>query len=195
MHRDPRSEDSGSEDETMEDSIRVIGTEILFYGDVSAENALEFVDKFKRLEIDLLKKKAELCGYEPEIRIHIMSSGGCVFSGMNMMNVLEKSRVKVTTIAQGNCASAATFVLLGGSRRLMGANAYILIHQISTGFWGKFQELKEEMKSSEQFMKMIKNMYMTKTKIPEAKFKKLMKKDLYLDGHHCLKYKIVHGIE
>lgn len=195
MRRDPRSEDSDDESESVEDSIRVVGNEILFYGDVSAENALEFIEKFKRLEIDLLKKKAELYGYEPEIRIHIMSPGGCVFSGMNMMNVLEKSRVKVTTIAQGNCASAATFVLLGGSRRLIGANAYVLIHQISTGFWGKYQELKDEMKSSEQLMDMIKKMYMSKTKIPENKFRKLMKKDVYLDCHQCLKYKIVDGVE
>lgn len=36
--------------------IRVIGNEILFYGDINQENALEFVENFKQLEIDLLKK-------------------------------------------------------------------------------------------------------------------------------------------
>jgi ATP-dependent protease ClpP protease subunit len=185
-----------SEEETeTEECVKVIGNEILFYADVDRENALDFVEKFKKLEIDLLKKKAELVGYEPQIRVHIMSEGGCIFAGMNMMNVLESSRVRVITIAQGSCCSAATFMLLGGSERRMGKNAYILIHQISTEMWGNFQELKHELKSTDKFMKKLKEMYLEKTKIPENVLKKLMKKDIYLSPKHCLKYKIVDALE
>ena len=187
---------STKEEETeIEDCVKVIGNEILFYADVDRENALDFVEKFKKLEIDLLKKKAELVGYEPTIRVHIMSDGGDIFSGMNMMNVLETARVKVVTIAQGSCCSAATFMLLGGSERRMGRNAYVLIHQISTEMWGNFQELKHELKSTDKFMKMLKKMYLTKTCIPEKKFKRLMKKDIYLSPEDCLKYKIVDAVE
>jgi ATP-dependent protease ClpP protease subunit len=112
-----------------------------------------------------------------------------------MMNVLERSRVKVITIAQGSCCSAATFVLLGGAERRMGKNAYCLIHQISTEMWGNFNELKNEMKSNDKLMKMLKDMYLSKTKIPETKFKTLMKKDIYLPPDKCLKYGIVSAIE
>ena len=178
-----------------EEYVKTIGNEILFYADVDRENALDFVDKFKKLEIELLKKKAELVGYEPSIRVHIMSEGGCIFAGMNMMNVLETSRVKVITIAQGSCCSAATFMLLGGAERRMGKNAYILIHQISTEMWGNFQELKHELKSTDKFMKKLKQMYLEKTKIPEKMLKKLMKKDIYLSPEKCLKYKIVDALE
>jgi len=181
--------------EVHEEYVKTIGNEILFYADVDRENTLDFVDKFKKLEIELLKKKAELVGYEPSIRVHIMSEGGCIFAGMNMMNVLETSRVKVITIAQGSCCSAATFMLLGGSERRMGKNAYILIHQISTEMWGNFQELKHELKSTDKFMKKLKQMYLQKTKIPEKMLKKLMKKDIYLSPEKCLKYKIVDALE
>ena len=181
--------------EAHEEYVKTIGNEILFYADVDRENCLDFVDKFKKLEIELLKKKAELVGYEPSIRVHIMSEGGCIFAGMNMMNVLETSRVKVTTIAQGSCCSAATFMLLGGSERRMGKNAYILIHQISTEMWGNFQELKHELKSTDKFMQKLKQMYLEKTKIPEKMLKKLMKKDIYLSPEKCLKYKIVDALE
>ena len=188
-----------TEDETKEqeenDCIKVIGNELLFYGDVDRENTLEFVEKFKKLEIELLKKMAELVGYEPMSRVHIMSEGGDVYAGLNMMNVLERSRVKVVTIAQGACCSAATFVLLGGSERRMGRNAYLLIHQISTEMWGSFNDLKHELKSTDKLMKMLKDMYLSKTKIPEAKFKSLMKKDIYLPPDKCLKYGIVSEIE
>jgi ATP-dependent protease ClpP protease subunit len=114
---------------------------------------------------------------------------------MNMMNVLETSRVKVITIAQGSCCSAATFMLLGGAERRMGKNAYILIHQISTEMWGNFQELKHELKSTDKFMQKLKQMYLEKTKIPEKMLKKLMKKDIYLSPEKCLKYKIVDALE
>ncbi len=183
------------ETDTPEECIKVVGNELLFYGDVNVENALTFVEKFKKLEVDLLKKKAELVGYDPQIRVHILSDGGDVFSGMNMMNILQSSRVKVVTIAQGACCSAATFVFLGGSERRMGQNAYLLIHQISTEFWGKFQELRDEVKTSEQMMKTIKKLYMSKTKIPERTFKKLMRKDIFLPASKCLKYKIVHAVD
>ena len=190
----PTTDDEVKEQEEN-DSIKVIGNEILDYGDIDRENALEFVEKFKKLEIDLMKKAAELVGYEPMIRVHIMSEGGDVFAGLNMMNVLERSRVKVITIAQGSCCSAATFVLLGGAERRMGKNAYCLIHQISTEMWGNFNELKNEMKSNDKLMKMLKDMYLSKTKIPETKFKTLMKRDIYLPPDKCLKYGIVSVIE
>jgi ATP-dependent protease ClpP protease subunit len=179
----------------INDSVKTIGNEILFYGDIDRENALEFVLQFKKLEIEMLKRKAELVGYEPQIRISIMSDGGDIFSGLNMMNVLERSRVKVITIAQGACCSAATFVFLGGSERRIGKNAYLLIHQLTTEFWGNFHDLRNEMKTSEKFMKMLKKMYMSKTAIPEKKFKRLMKKDIYLSPDKCIKYKIAHVVD
>ena len=187
---------STKEEETeVEECVKVIGNEILFYADVDRENALDFVEKFKKLEIELLKKKAELFGYEPIIRVHIMSDGGDIFAGMTLMNTIESSRVKVITIAQGSCCSAATFMLLGGAERKMGRNAYVLIHQISTEMWGNFQELKHELKSTDKFMKMLKRMYLEKTQIPEKMLKKLMRKDIYLSPKDCLKYGIVHALD
>lgn len=191
----PTTEDDPKELIEENQSVKVVGNEILFYGDIDRDNALEFVLQFKKLEIELLKKKAELVGYEPQIRISIMSDGGDIFSGLNMMNVLERSRVKVITIAQGSCCSAATFVFLGGSERRIGKNAYLLIHQLTTEFWGNFQDLRNEMKTSAKFMKMLKKMYMSKTDIPEKKFKRLMKKDIYLSPDKCIKYKIAHVVD
>ena len=118
-----------------------------------------------------------------------------MFSGLAMKNMLESSRVKVITIAQGACCSAATFMFLGGAERRMGPNAYILIHQLSTEFWGKYHDLKDEAKTCEKFMKALKKMYKEKTKIPEEKFKKLMKKDLFLSASKCLKYQIAHALD
>ncbi len=177
----------------VNECVKVIGNEILFYADVDRENALEFVEKFKKLEIELLKKKAELFGYEPLIRVHIMSEGGCIFAGMTMMNTLESSRVKIVTIAQGSCCSAATFILLGGGERLMGKHSFILIHQLSSGFLGKYTELRDEMKTCKKIMSKIKTLYTNETTIPKEKLSQFMKRDIYLGYDECIKYGIVHG--
>jgi ATP-dependent protease ClpP protease subunit len=50
------------------------------------------------------------------------------------------------------------------------------------------------MKVSEKLMKMLKDMYLSKTSIPERKFKRLMKKDIYLSASKCLKYRIADAV-
>src|SRR6056300_33863 len=191
----PTNKEKVDDDDEALDCTKTIGNEIHFYGEITPENTLEFLEAFKKLQVQLLKHKADLIGYEPQIRIHIMSEGGDVYSGFALKNILEKSRVKVVTIAQGACCSAATFMFLGGSERRMGQNAYLLIHQISTEIWGEYKDLKHEMKSCDKFMGALKKMYMDKTEIPEKKFKRLMKKDLFLSASKGLEYKIAHAID
>jgi len=173
-----------------------MGNEIFYCGEITEVDILEFIEDFKKLEIELLKKKAELIGYEPVIHVHICSEGGDLFAGISAMNIIEKSRVKVVTIAQGVCCSAATFLLLGGHERRIGKNAHVLIHQITTnGFWGKYEELKDEMKSCDKFMDMVIKTYKEKTTIPQKQFKKIMKRDMYLDAQECIKYNVVDSID
>jgi len=50
------------------------------------------------------------------------------------------------------------------------------------------------MDTCKKLMKMMKKVYEAETKIPKDLFKKLMKKDVYLDADECIKYGIVHGI-
>jgi hypothetical protein len=54
-----------TEDETKEqeenDCIKVIGNELLFYGDVDRENTLEFVEKLKKLGDRTPKEDGRTC--------------------------------------------------------------------------------------------------------------------------------------
>jgi ATP-dependent protease ClpP protease subunit len=183
------------DDEDDIETTKVVGNEMFFYGEVTNESILDFIEKFKRLEVSLLKVAADINGYTPEIRIHICSEGGCLFSGFSAMNLLEKSRCKVTTIAQGSCCSAATFMLLGGSSRRIARNAHVLIHQLSSSCWGKYEDMKDEIKQADKLMEMIRDVYTTKTDIPEKKLKKLLKRDYLIEPQQALKYGIVHAYD
>ena len=188
-----KHDESDSEDECEEttEGVRVAGTDIFYYGDITTEAVLELNTKLKKLERSLLKKAVDLPGYQPQVTIHINSGGGDIFAGLSAMDHVASCRVKVVTVADGLCASAATFLLMGGHRRMIHSSAYVLIHQLSSGFWGKYEEMKDELKSCEKFMSVIREVYERKANIPQKKLDNMMKRDIYLTSKECLKYEIV----
>jgi ATP-dependent protease ClpP protease subunit len=104
-------------------------------------------------------------------------------------------RVKVRTIADGVCASAATFILLGGRTRHMTRNSYIMIHQLNMdGTWGKFEDFKDQLANLQQFMDRFREIYIRETDIPEEKLEDILKRDVYMNAEQCLDWGIVDNI-
>ncbi|MBT6184256.1 MAG: Clp protease ClpP [Betaproteobacteria bacterium] len=186
---------SDNEDEHEETAeVRTSGCDIYYYGDIDRKNVLNFVEKFKTLEADLLKKAIDLPGYTPTINVRICSDGGDVHAGMSAMDTLKSSKVRVHTYVEGVCCSAGTFMLLGGVRRYMGKHAYVLIHQLSSGFMGKYTELRDELRTCKKIMKTVKKLYKSETDIPKDVLKDMMTRDIYINADECIKYGVVHEI-
>ncbi len=180
------------EEETEEEFVKFSGTDIFFYCGVNSTSVSKLNFILRKLERDLLIKSIEYPGYEPRINIYIKSEGGDIFEGFSAMDHIQNTKLHVTTIADGCCASAATFMFLGGHTRQMNQHAFLLIHQLSMdGIWGKYEEIKQEVQNSDKFMETIKNIYREKTKIPAKKLDEFMKKDVYLSAAECTKYSII----
>lgn len=130
----------------------------------------------------------------PPIHLHINSYGGSVFAGFSSIDYIMKSKTPVYTYIDGCAASAGTLMSVCGAKRFIGENAYMLVHQLSSGLYGKFQEMEDDMKNSQSLMKRIKQIYDTKTKIPKTKMDELLKHDLWWDAKTCLKYGLVDEI-
>ena len=175
--------------------VQVCGNNIYYYGEINDENVLKFTVEFKKLEIQLLKTFVDYPDIVPTVHVHINSGGGDIFAGFAALDTLRAARVNVSTYVDGMCASAATFMFLGGSKRYMGRYSQLLIHQMSTnGFWGKYEELKDEMKSCTQMMNMLKQLYSETTKLPASKLGQFMKRDIYITADESLKYDIINQI-
>jgi len=178
--------------------VKVQGSDVYFHCEVCEESVLELNMKLKKLELELLHKHLDLGlqDIRPEIRIWIRSDGGDLHSGLSAMDTISRIKTcKVRTIADGVCASAATFLLLGGRTRHMTENSYILIHQLNMdGTWGKFEDFKDQMHNLEQFMDKFRDIYTRETKIPEDRLKKILKRDVYMDSKRCLKWGIVDSV-
>ena len=199
MKKRDRSRDTDSEQGSGDDIpcttqiVKVQGGDIFYNGDVTDDNVSELIHKLHNVEKTLLKMAVDFEGYEPSIRLYINSDGGSIFAGLSAMDHIESCRVPVTTIADGMCASAATFLLLGGTTRLIKRNAFVLIHQMTVGMWGdyKFTELNEEMYNNKKIMRMLRKLYTDRTEISEKKLKALMTKDVLLSASKCIKYGVV----
>ena len=178
--------------------VHVQGSDIYFHCEVCETTVLELNLKLKKLELELLHKYLDLgINHRPEIRIFIRSDGGDLHAGLSAMDCIKslRKRVRVLTIADGVCASAATFILMGGSRRYMTKNSYILIHQLNMdGTWGKFEDFKDQMENLEQFMNRFRAIYTKETQIPNDELERLLKRDVYMDSDKCLEWAIVDEI-
>lgn len=193
------NESSKSDDETDEpqsEFVRVCGTEVYFTGEVCQDSVSDLNIALRKLQGEIMLAAAKLGMWDnpPGITLFINSAGGCVFSGLSALDHIKTSRVPITTVVDGCCCSSATFLLMGGHTRLMKENSFVLIHQISNGFWGKYEEMKDEMETTQKLMDHITDVYRRETKITEKRLKKFMKRDVYLNAHECIDLGIVSGV-
>ena len=122
-----------------EKHISVHENKIYYYAGVNRDSASELNKKIGEIE----SKSLTLChtldlDQPPTIKIYINSGGGSVVSGISSMDTILRCKVPIHTYVDGFCASAATFMSVVGSYRFMSRNSYMLIHQLSTQFWGKY---------------------------------------------------------
>ena len=174
------------------DCIIIKGNHIYFYADINTKNILELIKIIKDLSLKLNNMKNE---YEVEgiIKLHIYSYGGDAFMGLSIYDFIKNSDIPIYTYIDGFIASAATFLFLAGHKRFMTENSSILIHQISTGFWGKFEDLKDEYKNTTELMKMVKKIYNDNTIMNKKNIDELLKRELYLTYKDALKYKFINN--
>lgn len=173
---------------------------IWFYQDVSPTSVQSLAQAIQEKALDLLatiKQFNALHGVEivpPPLHVHIHSYGGDLFSGFAAADVVRSCPVDIHTHIEGGAASAATIFSVMGKHRTIGANSFLLIHQLSSGFWGKYEEWKDEVRNNDALMKQIQTIYKERTKLTAQKIAGILKRDLWFDAALALKYGLVDEI-
>lgn len=175
--------------------VETTNNRVYYYSEVSRPKILVLNKSLKNLSDNLINQAQLLSLEEPaQIYLHINSFGGSVFAGLSAVDYIKSSDVPVTTIVEGCAASAATLMSCVGAHRQMRSSAFMLIHQISSGLWGKYEELKDDMENCDLFMRIIKDIYDEHTKIPKKKLREILKHDLWFDAETCLEYGLIDEI-
>ena len=177
-----------------EKHIAVHENKIYYYAGVSRESSVELNKKIGELESKSLTLSKTLGILPPSIKLFINSGGGSIVSGIASMDTILRTQVPVYTYVDGFSASAATFLTVVGEKRFMSRNSYMMIHQLSSTFWGTYSNFEDEKENLDLMMKTIKDIYKKYTKLPMKKLDEILKHDLMWDAQTCLKYGIVDEI-
>jgi ATP-dependent protease ClpP protease subunit len=171
--------------------------EVYFYADVDDKSALDFIKALRSAEKYAMKTAIDLnlpigtIG----VNIRINSYGGTVHSGFACMDAIKSCKVPTTTIVEGVAASAATFLSTAGTMRKITPNSFMLIHQLSSGMWGKMEDLEDEMINLKLIMSRIRKVYEDTTKLKKSDIKEILKKDMWWDADKCVECGLVDRIE
>mgnify|MGYP001220345091 CR=1 FL=1 len=187
----PRIATTESEPE-VENDIVVINENVYFHCEVSNKTVLKLIQSLSEASENAIKKCEKL--KEAYVYLYINSGGGDAFAGLSAMDHIRCNKVPIITIADGFVASAATLLLLGGYERKSLWNAKILIHQISTEFWGKHADLLDEVENSKELMNSLNEIYTYYTTMKSAKVQELIKKEIHMNSSKALSCGIVDDV-
>jgi len=177
-----------------EKHISVQDNKIYFYSGVNRNSCVELNKKIGEMESKSLTLSKTLGILPPPIKLFINSGGGSIVTGIASMDTIIRTEVPVYTYVDGFSASSATFLTVVGDKRFMSRNSYMLIHQLSSNFWGTYSNFEDEKKNLDLMMKTIKDVYKQYTKLPMKKLDEILKRDLLWDAQTCLDYGMIDEI-
>ncbi len=165
-------------------TIRVVENTIYYYGDVTESNALDLNSTLHAVDRKLAVS-GQFLDVTPVIKLHINSYGGSLFAGLATVDTIRGLNAEVHSIIDGAAASAATIISCSCAKRSIGKYSKMLIHQLSSGMYGKYNELEDDMENNKHLMDTIKAIYKEHTKVPMKKLSEILKHDLWFDSKTC----------
>ncbi len=133
------------------------------------------------------------------ITIVFNSPGGAIVAGMALFDFIQEIRRlghHVTTKALGMAASMAGILLQAGDERVMGKEAWVLLHEASFGAAGKIGEVDDTVEWVKKVQKRILDIFATRSNLNKSQIERRWKrKDWWLSSTDCLKHGFVDKVE
>lgn len=129
---------------------------------------------------------------EPECNITILfnSPGGSVTDGLALYDFLDELKFqghKITTVARGMAASMGGVLLQAGQERVIGRNAHVLIHEVSSMNIGKTSEMEDELKFVLRLQERLLDILAERSSLTKTQIKTRWKrKDWWLSSEECV---------
>jgi ATP-dependent Clp endopeptidase proteolytic subunit ClpP len=134
---------------------------------------------------------------EPGCSIEIVfnSPGGSVVDGMALFDYILTLRANghhITTTALGMAASMAGILLQAGDKRVMGSEAWLLIHEGSFGAVGKVGEVEDTVEWVKRIQKRILRIFAKRSHLTETQLaRRWHRKDWWIDADEALKLGLI----
>ena len=152
---------------------------------------LDILDDCEKMRASVTKDADKLkyayVRIEPKpIVLYLTTYGGLVHAALAIVDTIQSLKVPVHTVVSGYVASAGTLLSLAGAKRYMTPNSFMMVHEIRSGFWGKYSDARVEYENVSKIMEHIIQYYLDKTKIPRDKLTEMLRTDTDLTAKECL---------
>lgn len=163
-------------------------------GAITEESAQAFRSQLNQAEVLAQAAKQDM------IPILIDSYGGDAFGCLAMIDSIKACSLPVATIVEGKAMSAGAILFTFGTEghRYIGANAKVMIHEVSSMTGGKLEEMKAKTSQLDKMNKEIYKMVSKNCGKDENWFYNQIKMrknaDWYLDAKDCVQHNIANKI-
>lgn len=140
-------------------------------GMVSAESVIRAIDE---------------AGDVSDITVKINSPGGSAFDGITIHNALKSHNAKVTTIAEGLAASAASLIFMAGNERKMHENSFLVNHRASGIAMGNAKDMQAVARDLENLDKSIAQTYASVTGLDPQDVMATMGEDMLMNADDAM---------
>ena len=188
------SADSDDDEMATTTNIYRENNHVYFHSEVSRESIVKLTQLLRQAEAVCIQMVFTYNLPSAPIYLHISSFGGSVFAALTAIDAIKAARVPVHTIIEGATASAGTLISVVGDRRYITPSSHMLIHQLSSGCWGKMAEIEDEMQNLKALMKQIRKIYKNHTKISKDELKEILKHDLWFNSKKSMEVGLVDEI-
>lgn len=126
------------------------------------------------------------------VKLIFNSPGGSVIDGLALFDYVIQLRnegAKIDTVTLGYAASMAGILLQCGEKRSMGKNAYLMIHEVSSGAIGKISEIEDEAKFVKQLNDRLFAILADRSSLSlRSILRRAKRKDWWLDAEQALEH-------
>lgn len=159
---------------------------IYFNNDINPDSVFELNKELRNIDNNISITVSTMNIDRPPIYLHLTTDGGVIYSAFSVIDCMNSLKSEVYTVVDGFVASAGTLISVNGAKRYMRENAYMLIHELRTGIWGKMTEIDEEYINTKRMMKHLIKIYENKTKLKKKELEGILKKDMIWDIEECI---------
>ena len=168
---------------------------VYFNNDITDSSAFALCKELRVVQnkLNMIHSQIDF-GTDMPIFLHLTTNGGSIHAAFTVIDCIRSLKAPVYTVIDGFVASAGTLISLAGEKRFIQPNAYTLVHQLSSGVWGKMAEIDDTYSNLKKLMEHITSYYLQKTKLSAKTLKVVLSKDVQWNAEETIAKGLADGI-
>jgi len=133
---------------------------------------------------------------DKDINLYINSPGGVVTAGLAIYDTMQYIRCDVSTMCIGQAASAASLLLMAGTKgkRYALPNSRVMIHQPSGGAQGQATDIEIQAREILYLRSRLNQIYVNHTGQPLEQIERDMERDRFMSGEEAKTYGLIDSV-